>query len=90
MLPRLFLLALAVIAVVQIAQRVLERERAKRDARPSLEDRLDRLDDLLRRELITRAEYDAARLRLLTGEAGDDDAPSSGRSSARASGRVAG
>jgi murein tripeptide amidase MpaA len=74
-LPRLFLLALAVIAVVQITQRVLERERAKRDARPALEDRLARLDDLLRRELITRAEYDAARLRLLTGEAGEDDRP---------------
>jgi len=68
----LFLLALAVVAVVEIVQRALDRERARRDARPSLEERLERLDDLLRRELVTRAEYDAARLRLITGEAGDD------------------
>ncbi len=69
----MFLLALAVFAVVQIVQRALERDRARRDVRPSLEERLERLDDLLRREVITRAEYAAARLRLITGEAGDDD-----------------
>ena len=67
MLPRLFLLALVTFAVVAIVQEVRERRRLEREERPSVEQRLADVDDLLRRELITRAEYDAARLRIITG-----------------------
>ncbi len=70
MLARLFLIALAVFAVVAIVQQVREQRRLDREERPSVEQRLAELDELLRRELITRAEYDAARLRIITGRDG--------------------
>jgi hypothetical protein len=70
-LARLFLLALVVFAVVTIVQyvraQVREQRRLDREERPSLEQRLAELDELLRREVITRTEYDAARMRILTG-----------------------
>ena len=66
MLPRLFLVVLAALAVVDIVRRLIERERARREE--SIEDRLARLDDLLQREMITRSEYDEARLRIISGE----------------------
>ncbi len=65
MLPRLFLVVLATLAVVDIVRRLLERERARREE--SVEQRLAQLDELLMREMITRAEYDEARLRIITG-----------------------
>ncbi len=68
MLARLFLLALVVYAVVVIVQRFREQQRLERDERAPVEQRLAQLDDLLRRELITRTEYDAARLRIIAGE----------------------
>lgn len=71
MLPRLFLLALVVFAVVTIVQQVREQRRLEREERPSVEQRLAELDDLLRREVITRAEYDTARMRIITGRHGD-------------------
>lgn len=71
MLPRLFLVVLAALAVVDIVRRLLERERARHEE--SLEERLAQLDDLLRREVITRPEYDEARLRIISGE--PDDGP---------------
>jgi Na+-transporting methylmalonyl-CoA/oxaloacetate decarboxylase gamma subunit len=67
-LARLFLLALVVYAVVVIVQRFREQQRLERDERAPVEQRLAQLDDLLRRELITRTEYDAARLRIIAGE----------------------
>ncbi len=70
MLARLFLLALVVFAVVAIVQQVREQRRLEREQQPSVEQRLAELDDLLRRELITRAEYEAARLRIISGRDG--------------------
>jgi hypothetical protein len=69
-LARLFLLALVVYAVVVIVQQVRYRLRTTREEHPSVEQRLARLDELLRRELITRAEYDEARMRIIDREAG--------------------
>jgi large-conductance mechanosensitive channel len=69
-LARLALLALVVFAVVMIVQHVREQRRLEREERPSVEQRLAELDELLRREMITRPEYDAARLRIITGEDG--------------------
>ena len=66
MLPRLFLVVLAALAVVDIVRRLLERERARHAE--SIEDRLAHLDELLLREMISRAEYDEARLRIISGE----------------------
>ena len=71
MLARLFMIALAVYAVIAIVQLVRRQEQPELEDPPSVEQRLAQLDDLLRRELITRAEYDAARLRIISG----DDAP---------------
>ncbi len=70
MLARLFLLALVVFAVVAIVQQVRDQRRLGREEQPSVEQRLAELDELLRRELISRAEYDAARLRIITGRDG--------------------
>jgi hypothetical protein len=65
-LPRRFLVVLAGLAVVDIVRRLLERERARREE--SIEERLARLDELLQREMITRPEYEEARLRIISGE----------------------
>ena len=69
-LARLFMLALVVFAVMTIVQQVRIQRQLEREQRPSVEQRLARLDDLLRRELITRAEYEAARSKII-----DDDEP---------------
>jgi large-conductance mechanosensitive channel len=69
-LARLFLIALVVFAVVAIVQQVREQRRLDREEQGSVEQRLAELDELLRRELITRVEYDAARLRIITGRDG--------------------
>ena len=69
-LLRLVPLALAVLAVVTLVEQVLERRRLERERRPSVEQRLADLDELLRREVITRQEYDTARLRIITNPEG--------------------
>jgi hypothetical protein len=68
---RLFLIGLAVYAVAVVVQRVRERQSSgRREDQLSVEQRLARLDELLRRELITRAEYNEARLRIISGDGG--------------------
>jgi large-conductance mechanosensitive channel len=69
-LPRLVLLALVIFAVVTMVEKMRERRRLEREGRPSVEQRLADLDELLRREVITRQEYDVARLRIITNPEG--------------------
>ena len=69
-LPRLFLLVMAAYVVAAVVQRWREQQSSRREEPPTVEQRLAELDELLRREVITRAEYDEARLRIISGEGG--------------------
>jgi hypothetical protein len=70
--PRLFLLVMAAYVVAAAVQRWREQQASRRgEEPPTVEQRLAQLDELLRREVITRAEYDEARLRIISGKGGD-------------------
>jgi hypothetical protein len=72
-LPRLFLIVMAAYVVVAVVQRLREQQSFRREEPATVEQRLAQLDELLRRELVTRAEYDEARLRIISGEGGDPE-----------------
>lgn len=70
MVPRLFLIVMAGYVVAAVVQRLRDQQSSRREEPPTVEQRLAQLDELLRREVITRAEYDEARLRIISGNGG--------------------
>jgi hypothetical protein len=73
--PRLFLIVMAGYVVAAVVQRLRDQQSSRREEPPTVEQRLAQLDELLRREVITRAEYDEARLRIISGGGGSGDEP---------------